>query len=75
MILIFQMFEKNLSEVFMFPPLRTLLEGDELESFAGERDDVLLFDGELEDDSFEEGVWEDDKRPPLPPKFSPLPPQ
>lgn len=37
-------------------PLRTLLEGDELESFAGERDDVLLFDGELEDDSFEEGV-------------------
>lgn len=48
-----------------------LLEGEEPESFAGERDDVLLLEGELDDDSAEEeGVWEDRPLESDPPQWS-----
>lgn len=33
-----------------------LLEGEEPESLAGEREEVLLFEGEEEEESAEEGV-------------------
>lgn len=48
-----------------------LLEGEEPESLAGEREEVLLLDGELEEDSVEEeGVWEERPRESEPPQCS-----
>lgn len=43
-----------ISDKLMHSPLLILLEGEEPESFAGEREDVLLLEGELEEDSAEE---------------------
>ena len=49
-----------------------LREGEEPESLAGDREEVLLLEGEEEEESADEGVWEDSPVPPLTPQWSSL---